>query len=83
MRWRREAYRQAARSSVATTVWGSVPEMVSDASDGLRQGMVAPVAVTVLERAGAGAGASADLQGLDREQGAGNATRNGSRAPGG
>ena len=65
MRWRREAYRQAARSSVATTVWGSVPEMVSDASDGLRQGMVAPVAVTVLERAGAGAGASADLQGLE------------------
>ena len=27
--------------------------------------MVAPVAVTVLERAGAGAGASADLQGLE------------------
>ena len=64
MRWRREAYRQAARSSVAATVWGSVPEMVSNASDGLQHGMVAPVAVTVLERAGAGAGASADIQGL-------------------
>jgi hypothetical protein len=65
MRWRREAYRQSARSSVAATVWSSVPEMVAPASDGLRHGMVAPVAVTVLERAGSGAGASADTNGIE------------------
>jgi hypothetical protein len=64
MRWRREAYRQSARASVAATVWSEVPQMVADPADGLRHGMVAPVAVTVLERAGAGAGASADTLGL-------------------
>jgi hypothetical protein len=64
MRWRRETYRQSARASVAATVWTDVPQMVAEPADGLRHGMVAPVAVTVLERAGAGAGASADTQGL-------------------
>jgi hypothetical protein len=64
MRWRREAYREAARSSVATTVWSDVPSMVADQPDGLHHGMVAPVSVTVLERAGAGAGTPADTTGL-------------------
>ena len=64
MRWRREAYRQAARTSVATAVWSGVPNMVVDSNDGLAQGMAAPVAVTVLERAGAGAGQAADATGL-------------------
>jgi hypothetical protein len=64
MRWRREAYRQAARSSVAASVWDVVPQMVSEKPDALRSGMVAPVAVTVFERAGSGAGAPADTTGL-------------------
>lgn len=64
MRWRREAYRQAARASVAASVWDTVPQMVSEKPDALRSGMVAPVSVTVLQRAGAGAGASADTTGL-------------------
>ena len=64
MRWRREAYREAARSSVATTVWSDVPSIVADPPDALHHGMVAPVTVTVLERAAAGAGAPADTTGL-------------------
>jgi hypothetical protein len=64
MRWRREAYRESARSSVAATVWNDVPKIVADPPDALQNGMVAPVSVTVLERAGAGAGASADTTGL-------------------
>ena len=64
MRWRREAYRQAARSSVAASVWDVVPQMVSEKPDALRSGLVAPVSVTVLERAGNGAGAPADTTGI-------------------
>ena len=64
MRWRRGAYREAARSSVATAAWDLVPQMVSDQPDALRTGMVAPVSVTVLERAGTGTGTSADTTGL-------------------
>ena len=70
MRWRREAYRQAARSSVAASVWDVVPQMVSERPDALRSGMVAPVSVTVLERAGTGAGAPADTTGLQAAKGA-------------
>jgi hypothetical protein len=64
MRWRREAYRQSARSSVATAVWDVVPQIASDQSDALRHGMVAPVSVTVLERAGTGTGPPADTTGI-------------------
>lgn len=64
MRWRREAYRQSARSSVASSVWSVVPQIVSDPPDALRHGMVAPVSVTVFERAGTGAGESADTTGI-------------------
>ena len=70
MRWRRESYRQSARSSVAASVWSEVPQMVTDAPDALRQGMVAPVSVTVLERAGSGAGDAADTTGLQAAGGA-------------
>ena len=38
--------------------------MVSNQPDALRTGMVAPVSVTVLERAGTGTGTSADTTGL-------------------
>ena len=72
MRWRREAYRQAARSSVATTVWSSVPKMVVRC---LRR------SATGDGRAGGGHGARACRRGRgrvgrrpgarDREQGAG------------
>jgi hypothetical protein len=64
MRWRREAYRQSARSSVASSVWSVVPQIVSDPPDALRHGMVAPVSVTMFERAGTGAGESADTTGI-------------------
>lgn len=65
MRWRREAYRGAARSSVASAVWTDVPDIVMGAQEALQQGMAAPVAVTVLERAGSGAGAPADTTGIE------------------
>lgn len=64
MRWRREAYRESARGSVASSVWSVVPQIVSDPPDALRHGMVAPVSVTLLERAGTGAGEAADTTGL-------------------
>ena len=38
--------------------------MVSEKPDALRSGLVAPVSVTVLERAGNGAGAPADTTGI-------------------
>jgi hypothetical protein len=70
MRWRREAYRQAARSNVAASVWKTVPDVVVDPPDALRLGMVAPVSVTVLERAGAGAGTPTDATGRKAVDGA-------------
>jgi hypothetical protein len=61
MAWRREAYRQAARASVAAAVWTDVAALTSSPSDAVVTGMTAPVALTMFERAGAGAGGSADL----------------------
>jgi hypothetical protein len=59
--WRREAYRQSARRSVADQVWTDVSDMASTAEAGVADGMVAPVSLTMFSRAGAGAGSSADL----------------------
>jgi hypothetical protein len=70
MRWRREAYRQSARSSVATSIWSAVPDVVSDETDALRHGLVAPVSVTMFVRAGTGAGQAADTTGLHAASGA-------------
>jgi hypothetical protein len=64
MQWRREAYRRAARTSVAGTVWRAVPAIVSTPADAVTHGMTAPVAVTVFERAGTGAGEPADVNGV-------------------
>jgi hypothetical protein len=69
-RWRREAYRQSARSSVASSVWSAVPAIVADPPDALRHGMVAPVSVTVLAHAGTGAGEAADTTGIQVAGGA-------------
>jgi len=59
--WRREAYRLAARTSVAEALWTEVPALTSTPADGVATGMVAPVALTMFERSGSGAGQSADL----------------------
>lgn len=63
MGWRRAAYRQAARHSVAGTVWADVPAIATPPATAVATGITAPVALTMFERAGAGAGASgpADL----------------------
>ena len=61
MAWRREAYRQAARLSVADTVWADVPAIATPPAAAVANGITAPVALTMFERAGAGAGGSADL----------------------
>ncbi len=61
MAWRREAYRQAARHSVANTVWAEVPAIATPPAAAVANGMTAPVALTMFERAGASTGGSADL----------------------
>jgi hypothetical protein len=61
MGWRREAYRRSARQSVADMVWTDVPAIAATPREGVTDGMVAPVSLTMFERAGAGAGASADV----------------------
>jgi hypothetical protein len=63
MRWRREAYLRAARSDVATSVWKDVPAIATPQQDAIDSGLVAPVSLTVFERAGSGAGAPADITG--------------------
>jgi hypothetical protein len=59
--WRRDAYREAARRSVADQAWTEVAGMASTAEEGVADGMVAPVSLTMFSRAGAGAGSAADL----------------------
>lgn len=61
MGWRREAYQAAARQSVADTVWNDVPAITTPPAAAVATGMTGPVALTMVERAGAGAGQSADL----------------------
>jgi hypothetical protein len=61
MGWRREAYQAAARSSVAGTVWHDVPAIATPPATAVATGMTSPVALTMVERAGSGAGQSADL----------------------
>jgi hypothetical protein len=61
MAWRREAYQRAARHSVAGTVWADVPSIATPPATAVATGITAPVALTMFERAGAGAGESADL----------------------
>jgi hypothetical protein len=61
MAWRREAYQEAARRSVADQVWTDVPALTTPADEAVADGLVAPVSLTMFERAGAGAGTSADL----------------------
>jgi hypothetical protein len=61
MGWRREAYQAAARQSVAGTVWNDVPAIATPPAMAVATGMTGPVALTMVERAGSGAGQSADL----------------------
>ncbi len=61
MGWRREAYHAAARLSVADTVWNDVPAIATPPAAAVATGMTGPVALTMVERAGSGAGQSADL----------------------
>jgi hypothetical protein len=61
MGWRREAYQAAARHSVAGTVWNDVPGIATPPATAVATGMTSPVALTMVERAGSGAGQSADL----------------------
>jgi hypothetical protein len=61
MGWRREAYQAAARRSVAGTVWADLPAIATPPAAALATGMTAPVALTMVERAGSGAGQAADL----------------------
>jgi hypothetical protein len=61
MGWRREAYQAAARSSVADTVWNDVPAIATPPATAVATGMTSPVALTMVERAGSGAGQAADL----------------------
>jgi hypothetical protein len=61
MAWRREAYRVAARRSVAEVVWTDVPAMASTPAEGVASGMVTQVSLTMFERAGSGAGEAADV----------------------
>jgi hypothetical protein len=61
MSWRREAYHAAARQSVAGTVWNDVPAIATAPAAAVATGMTGPVALTMVERAGSGAGQSADL----------------------
>jgi hypothetical protein len=59
--WRREAYQAAARQSVAGAVWTDVPAIATPPATAVATGMTAPVALTMVERAGSGAGQAADL----------------------
>jgi hypothetical protein len=59
--WRRDSYQEAARRSVADQVWSDVPALQTTTDEAVADGLVAPVSLTVFERAGAGAGTSADL----------------------
>lgn len=61
MSWRREAYQAAARHSVADAVWNDVPGIATTPATAVATGMTSPVALTMIERAGSGAGQSADL----------------------
>jgi hypothetical protein len=61
MGWRREAYHAAARQSVAGTVWADVPAIATPPAAAVATGMTAPLALTMVERAGSGAGQAADL----------------------
>jgi hypothetical protein len=61
MAWRRAAYREAARRGVVERVWSDVPALTTPPEQAVADGMVAPVSLTMFERAGAGAGDSADL----------------------
>ena len=61
MAWRRAAYQEAARRSVANRVWTDIPVVVTSAADAVADGLAAPVSLTMFERAGAGAGSAADL----------------------
>jgi hypothetical protein len=61
MGWRREAYQAAARHSVADAVWADVPAIATPSATAVVTGMTAPVALTMVERAGSGAGQAADL----------------------
>ena len=61
MAWRREAYQAAARRSVADRVWTDVPALTTPPDEAVADGLVAPVSLTMFERAGAGAGTTADL----------------------
>jgi hypothetical protein len=63
MSWRREAYQTAARRTVAAVVWQDLPAITTTSEQGVTGGMVPPVALTMFERAGSGAGESADLTG--------------------
>jgi hypothetical protein len=64
MRWRREDYHAAARTSVADAVYTTLPGILGGTQQGLATGMAAPVNVTALERASAGAGTPADTTGI-------------------
>ena len=61
MAWRRDAYQEAARRAVADRVWTDVPALTTTTDAAMADGLVAPVSLTMFERAGAGAGTSADL----------------------
>jgi hypothetical protein len=59
--WRRDAYQEAARRSVADQVWTDVTDIATSAEEAVADGMVAPVSLTMFSRAGVGAGSAADL----------------------
>jgi hypothetical protein len=63
MAWRRGSYQDAARRSVADRVLTDVPAVTTTttADQAVTDGLVAPVSLTVFERAGAGAVPGADL----------------------
>jgi hypothetical protein len=61
MAWRREAYQEAGRRSVAEQVWSDVPVLATPQEDAVADGLVAPLSLAMFARAGAGAGTSADL----------------------
>jgi hypothetical protein len=61
MAWRREAYQEAARRSVAERVWNDVPVLATPPEEAVADGLVAPLSLAMFARAGVGAGTSADL----------------------
>jgi hypothetical protein len=60
MAWRREAYQEAARRSLAEQVWSDVPVLGTPPEEAVAQGLVAPLSLAMFARAGAGVGTSAD-----------------------